>query len=108
MEHKGLIRVSLMTAGDRLCITVSDNGFGMSREELIRLNERLQAPLQAEQSAAQGGIAIRNVNTRLKLMFGEESGIRYRSLLGEGTDAEVTMPAVDVFSRARYENQFEE
>lgn len=82
----------------------------MSREELIRLNERLQRPLEAESSAApeQGGIAIRNVNTRLRLMFGEESGIRYRSLIGEGTDAVVTIPAVDVFSRARYENQFGE
>lgn len=99
-----------MTAGGRLYITVSDNGFGMSREELIRLNERLQRPLEAESSAApeQGGIAIRNVNTRLRLMFGEESGIRYRSLIGEGTDAVVTIPAVDVFSRARYENQFGE
>lgn len=110
VEHKGLIRVSLMEAGDRLCITVSDNGFGMSRQELISLNERLQGLLEAEPAAApeQGGIAIRNVNTRLKLMFGEDSGIRYRSLIGEGTDAVVTIPAVDVFSRARYENQFGE
>lgn len=110
VEHKGLIRVSLMTAGERLCITVSDNGFGMSREELIRLNERLRGPLVAEPSSEpeQGGIAIRNVNTRLRLMFGEDSGIRYHSLIGEGTDAVVTMPAVDVFSRARYENQFGE
>ena len=99
MEHKGLIRVSLMAA---------DNGFGMPREELLRLNERLAGPLEAEANAgqAQGGIAIRNVNTRLRLMFGEDSGIRYRSLIGEGTDAVVTMPVVDVFSRARYENQF--
>ena len=82
----------------------------MSRQELISLNERLQAPLEAEPAPApeQGGIAIRNVNTRLKLMFGEDSGIRYRSLMGEGTDAVVTMPAVDVFSRVRYENQFGE
>ena len=108
VEHKGLIRVSLMTAGDRLCITVSDNGFGMPREELLRLNEQLQRPLEAETAAGQarGGIAIRNVNMRLKLMFGEDSGIRFRSLIGEGTDAVVTMPVVDVFSRARYENQF--
>ena len=48
------------------------------------------------------------MNARLKLLFGEDSGIRYRSLIGEGTDAVVTMPAVDVFSRARYENQFGE
>ena len=51
VEHKGLIRVSLMTAGDRLCITVSDNGFGMSREELLRLNERLAGPPVQEANA---------------------------------------------------------
>lgn len=110
VEHKGMIRVHLFTAGDRLRITVSDNGIGMSREELLALNWRLCAPLsqEAEPGKGQGGIAIRNVSTRLRLLFGEESGIRYRSLPGEGTDAEVTMPAVDIFSRARYENQFEE
>lgn len=110
VEHKGMIRVRLFTAGDRLRITVSDDGFGMAREELLALNQRLRAPLLQEVAPQKerGGIAIRNVNARLRLLFGEESGIRYRSLLGEGTDAEVTMPAVDVFSRARYENQFEE
>ena len=110
VEHKGVIRVSLMVARDRLRITVSDNGFGMTREELIRLNARLQSPFEEQLALGgeHGGIAIRNVNARLKLLFGEDSGIRYRSLIGEGTDAVVTMPAVDVFSRARYENQFEE
>ena len=110
VEHKGLIRISLAKAGDRLMITVSDNGYGMSREELIRLNERMRSSPEEELSAKPGhsGIAIRNVNARLKLIFGEDSGIRYRSLIGEGTDAIVMLPAVDVFSRARYENQFEE
>lgn len=110
VEHKGLIRISLVKAGDRLMITVSDNGYGMSREELIRLNERMRSSPEEELSAKPGhsGIAIRNVNARLKLIFGEDSGIRYRSLIGEGTDAIVMLPAVDIFSRARYENQFEE
>lgn len=91
-------------------ITVSDNGYGMSREELIRLNERMRSSPEEELSAKPGhsGIATRNVNARLKLIFGEDSGIRYRSLIGEGTDAIVMLPAVDIFSRARYENQFEE
>ena len=110
VEHKGMIRVSLMAARDRLIITVSDNGFGMTREELLRLNDRLKSPFDEQPASGKehGGIAIRNVNARLKLLFGEDSGIRYRSLIGEGTDAVVTMPAVDVFSRARYENQFGE
>lgn len=110
VEHKGLIRLSLATAGDRLIVTVSDNGFGMPREDLIRLNERLKDAFAEESEGKSGhsGIAIRNVNARLRLMFGEESGIRYRSLMGEGTDAVVTMPRVDIFSRARYENPFEE
>lgn len=110
VEHKGLIRVSLMEAQGRLIITVSDNGFGMTREELLRFNARLQSPFDEQPASGKehGGIAIRNVNARLKLLFGENCGIRYRSLIGEGTDAVVTLPAVDVFSRARYENQFEE
>lgn len=42
----------------------------------------------------QGGIAIQNVNNRIKLLFGEEYGIYVYSQKGAGTDVEISLPLV--------------
>lgn len=106
-EEKGRIFVRLMRSLRDLVIVISDNGVGMSQEKLFWLNDRMSQPyLKTGSSQGSGnGIALSNVNTRLKLTFGEEYGIHYRSLEGEGTDAVVVLPAVDIFSRVRYEEE---
>ena len=38
------------------------------------------------------GIALYNVNQRLKLLFGENYGLHIYSMEGEGTDVEIQMP----------------
>jgi two-component system sensor histidine kinase YesM len=109
VEHKGLIELHLFRTDRNLMIIISDNGIGMSQEQLNQLNEKMQQEYMsgASKRDRHNGIAARNVNTRLKITFGEESGIRYRSLEGAGTDAVITLPAIDVFTRVKYENQYE-
>ena len=108
-EQKGRIQIRMMRTGKQLIIIVSDNGVGISQENLIRLNERMEQHLvnASHRKSGHNGIALSNVNMRLKITFGEENGIHYRSMEGEGTDAVITIPVVDVFSRVKYENQFE-
>lgn len=43
------------------------------------------------------GIALRNINQQLKLIFGPEYGLSVSSQLGVGTEMEIQIPAV--FSR---------
>lgn len=107
VDHKGEIRLLIYRTQRKLVIVVSDNGAGMSREELIRLNEKMDN-LYYEAGSRKGsrnGVALNNTNVRLKMIFGEESGIHYRSMQGEGTEAMITLPAVDVFSRVKYEQR---
>ncbi|MCC8105669.1 MAG: sensor histidine kinase [Clostridiales bacterium] len=104
---KGRIDLHIFLANERLVILVADNGVGMSPEQLAALNERMSGELYEarRKGSRHTGIALNNVNTRLKLTFGEDSSIHYRSMEGEGTDAVVTMPVVDVFARVRYEEK---
>ncbi len=104
---KGRIDLHIFLANERLVILVADNGVGMSPEQLAALNERMSGQLYeaGRKGSRHTGIALNNVNTRLKLTFGEDSGIHYRSMEGEGTDAVITMPVVDVFARVRYEEK---
>lgn len=52
---------------------IDDNGHSISQEELDALEEKLTKPVLDNKE--DNGFALSNVNTRLKLVFGEESGL---------------------------------
>ncbi len=92
---QGLIRLTAQTTQSRLLLHVSDNGVGMAREALARLTERLtQTRFDYIDSDAEkeGGIALVNVNNRLRLLFGEQYGLNIYSEPDVGTDVEITLP----------------
>ena len=78
VEQDGLIRLSFREEGGGLHIVVEDNGGAISDETIAELTQKLDhAPKDAEITA------LLNVHRRLRLRFGEESGIfLYRSPLG--------------------------
>ena len=82
---------------NRLLITISDDGVGMEEEKVNDLNRRMsRAPMEDLQitSEKRGGIAMVNVNNRIKLLFGEEYGLYFYSTPGVGTDVEITLPVL--------------
>lgn len=67
----------------------------MDREALAELTERLtQTRFDYIDSATEkeGGIALVNVNNRLRLLFGEQYGLNIYSEPNVGTDVEITLP----------------
>ncbi len=50
-----------------------------------------------------GGIAMVNVNNRIRLLFGEEYGICINSTPGVGTDVEITLPLIRKDGKNTYE-----
>lgn len=96
MEGKigqGVITLRVEQTESRTVITVSDDGAGMREETLLRLQAKLRGeepvPLERRRGS---GIALPNVNRRIKLLFGPEYGIRVMSTLGLGTDVEISLP----------------
>lgn len=71
--------------GNVIELAVTDNGKGISGEELDELKRQL---------GAQSGrkIGIYNVDSRLKLHYGEEYGIRIQSEYGIGTRVTIPLP----------------
>ena len=93
----GLVRISISRTQSRLIIRVADNGVGMNRETLEKLNAKLGSKEEVVQNYTQpekGGIALVNVNNRINLIFGEEYGMHVYSLENVGTTVELTIPAV--------------
>ena len=91
----GKIRIRVESTPQRLIITISDNGVGMTEERLSEINAKLRGmsfDYVAPAGQTTGGIAVVNVNSRIKLLFGEEYGICMYSTLNVGTDVEITLP----------------
>ncbi len=81
---------------NRLIIRISDDGVGMNEKTLQKLNRRLGRTADTVTSGEekQGGIALANVNNRIRLIFGDEYGMHVYSQLNYGTDVEITIPVV--------------
>lgn len=81
----------------RLIIHITDDGVGMEEETLARLNRKLGKSADSfasQEEEKQGGIALANVNNRIRLIFGDEYGMHVYSVLHSGTDVEITIPIV--------------
>lgn len=92
----GKLVIHLERTQKRLLIRVSDNGVGMDEKTLAKLNSRLGKNALGVQKEEQrkGGLALVNVDHRIRLLFGDTYGLHVFSTLGSGTDVEVTIPIV--------------
>ncbi len=81
----GLIRISGHREGGDVILQVEDNGIGMTRERL----ERLQSAMK---SNTRVGFGLSAVHQRLQLQFGEEYGLSIASSEGIGTRVTVRIP----------------
>lgn len=83
---KGLVRITGRGEGDKIILTVSDNGIGMDETALEEIFDRSKA------REGNNGVGVYNVQTRIQLYYGTEYGLHFESRLGEGTQVTVTIP----------------
>lgn len=91
----GNLTIHLERTERRLLIRVSDDGVGIAPDTLSWLNGRLgRGGLSAVRKDQKGGLALVNVDNRIRLLFGNEYGLHVFSIKGSGTDVEITLPAI--------------
>ena len=76
---------------DEVLIQVSDNGAGMTEEELSALRQRLSGAEQAQRKT-RGGVGLYNVHRRLQYEYGPGCGLEVTSIKDEGTQVLVRIP----------------
>ena len=98
IRASGLISLRIVPTQTRLLISISDNGFGMDDNLLRSLNERFLEPVSnssiSELSTKSNGIALINVDTRLKLIFGNRFGLTAYSTKNLGTEIQISLPLI--------------
>lgn len=80
----GTIEVWIQREDELLTIIVRDNGVGTDEE---KIREKL-ADAQEEHNV----FALKNLDQRIKLKYGKEYGLYFKSRTGVGTEVRVTMP----------------
>lgn len=73
-----------------ICLRVSDNGIGMTPEELEELQQRICTPAEERD----GSFGLANVQERIRLNYGEKYGLKLASEYGKGTVVMVLIPAI--------------
>ncbi|HWN80888.1 MAG TPA: ATP-binding protein, partial [Candidatus Udaeobacter sp.] len=77
----GTILIRAERQDGQMLLTIADDGVGMPEGRVAE--------------ALVGGIGVRNVNERLKVMYGQDHGLELRSRLGEGTAVRIRIPTGD-------------
>ena len=90
---KGTIKIHVFTSGDRLQMTITDDGVGMDEETLIRIKKSLTSRIPYHRvEKSPHGIALYNANRRIQQYFGPGYGIDLYSTQMLGTRVELSFP----------------
>lgn len=84
----GMIRIQARREGDILFLRVTDNGQGMSEEQIAAL---LGQPRNTDKRRF-SSIGVHNVLKRIQMRFGDGYGLRIASRPGEYTAVEIVLP----------------
>jgi two-component system sensor histidine kinase YesM len=95
---EGTIRINVETTKAKLLISIVDDGVGMEEGQLDKINQRLNHIevnyMNDDKEERRGGIALSNVSSRIKLLFGEEYGLHIYSNKNIGTNVRITLPLI--------------
>ncbi len=81
-EGTGYLYIHIFSEGDDILMRVEDTGMGMPKERVEKLNMEL-ASVSSDQQGT--GYGVRNVNDKIKIVFGKTCGVEIQSVEGEGT-----------------------
>lgn len=93
----GVVKIRVFGTQDRLLILITDDGLGMPAKRLDEIRAALKAEderfyLEQMGSQRHSGIALINVNRRIRFYFGREYGLHIYSTQDVGTTVELSLP----------------
>ena len=90
LQEGGTIVLSVKRDGENLVTTITDNGVGIRPDVLYKLQQNL--PMERHQEESSYHMALHNIQTRIRLLYGENYGYTIKSTLYEGTCITLIIP----------------
>ncbi|GAB6990223.1 sensor histidine kinase [Paenibacillus pini] len=88
MVDEGWIHIRAFIQNERLIITVADNGLGMSTQVMEQL---LSGHIR---HTGGSGVGVKNVNERIRLLYGKAYGLSFESEQEVGTKVTIILPVI--------------
>lgn len=88
------LNIEAYCTGKKLIVKVEDNGVGMSFDKLRTINDARCSGVSMGDNGRGTQLGIVNVNERLRLLYGEEFGLRIFSCPKVGTTIEMVLPII--------------
>ena len=97
LSKEFVITISIFRTQSCLVVSIADNGKGMPSDQLKALNQKLiSSEIDTSDTSKEkkkgSGIALTNVNSRIKLMYGDAYGVFAYSTLGKGSEFQIRLP----------------
>ena len=92
-DEEGKIQVFVKEQGENIRIEIYDNGVGIEEEKLEQVKEKRE-----NKNNQFSGIGINNVDSRIKLIYGNDYGIEIKSKLNQGTTVMILLPIKQIDS----------
>ena len=87
----GIIEIRTEICERNLIIRIEDDGVGMDAEKVDHINHVIN--LRRMESDENSGVGVKNVNQRIKFVYGDEYGVRLSSSPNQGSSCIITIPA---------------
>ncbi len=94
-KDNGLVDIQILHTQNTLYIHVADNGQGMAAKEVQLLNRNIENNSEPKRNDKRGGMALWNINQRIKLFFGQDYGIHIYSTEMLGTEIVISLPWIN-------------
>ena len=89
-QGNGIISILGYSIDSHIVLIVADDGIGMKEESInLLLTNKLS-------SSKGSGYGLKNINKRIKLLYGESYGLSFKSSYGHGTSVTIKIPKINV------------
>ncbi len=92
-KNVGKVQLSGNVEDDKIIFNISDTGVGMTPEALESLRKKLSEDHNTQnREDDEHGLGLTNINSRLRLFYGDEYSIKINSILNVGTFITISFP----------------
>jgi len=89
IDVRGRIQINAKKQNNTIVFEITDNGMGMSPDTVDNITKSINADFELRSNH----IGLKNINQRIKLIFGAQYGVNIKSQPQNGTTVQITIPA---------------
>ncbi len=89
VDVRGKIQINAQKQNNNIVFEITDNGVGINPDSIRNILKNIDTDFELKSKH----IGLKNINQRIKLIFGSQYGVNISALSKQGTKVQITIPA---------------